>query len=135
MKRKQLLTIILGSVIAILVVVIGVLGWKYQQASKSPDAEAKKTSSRVIEKVSSLYMVPGDEEPTVAQIQDKNKLGNQDFFKNTQNGDYLLIYQKNKVALVYREKDDKLVTVGPVNIDAENQQGQTAGAKTDSTPQ
>jgi hypothetical protein len=131
MRRKKLLTIILAGVIALLIAIIGVLVWKYQQVKSDPGKEAKKTSLRIIDKVANLYMVPSNEEPTVALIQDKSKLGNQEFFKNAKNGDYLLIYQKEKVALVYREDADKLVNVGPVNIGAD-QNGQTAGAQTDS---
>lgn len=122
--------VILAAIIILLLSIIGILTWKYQQVSKNQDSEAKKTSARIIDRVSELYMVP-NEEPTVAQIQDKNKLDNQEFFKHAKNGDYLLIYQKERVALVYREETNKLVTVGPVNIGAgEGQSGQTAGAQT-----
>lgn len=127
-------------IIVILIATVGVLFWKYQQAKETDSA--KETSARIIQKVSNLYFVPNDEEPTVAQIQDKDKLGNQEFFKSSQNGDYLLIYQKAKVAIVYREDVNKLVNVGPVSIgdnladdqnqdQNQNQQGQTAGAQTE----
>jgi len=137
--RRSTLTLILSAVIVILIILVGVLFWKYQQAKQGDPA--KETSARIIQKVSDLYLVPGGEEPTVAQIQDKEKLGNQEFFKSSQNGDYLLIYQKAKVAIVYREDANKLVTVGPVSIgdnqgdgqnqNGQNQQGQTAGAQTE----
>ncbi len=131
MRRKRLITYILCGVIVLLIAVIGLLAWKYQQASKGSSDDAKKTSARIIGKVANLYMLPTDEEPTVALIQDKNKLGNQDFFRHAQNGDYLLIYKKEKVALVYREGANKLVAVGPVNIGDTSNTGQTAGDKTD----
>lgn len=137
MRFKRLTVILLSGVIIILLAVIGVLVWKYQQV-KGDDASTKnqETSARIIQKVSSLYLVPTNEEPTVALIQDKQKLGNQDFFKKAKNGDYLLIYQKDKIALVYREENNKLVNVGPVNLDSNNQeqptqQGQTAGEQTE----
>lgn len=120
MKKRSPLTLVLTVIIVILVVVVGILFWKYQQAKDADQAKA--TSTRIIQKVSNLYLVPEDEEPTVAQIQDKAKLGNQEFFKPSQNGDYLLIYQKAKVAIVYREEANKLVTVGPVSM-GENQNG------------
>ena len=115
----------------LLVAVIGLLAWKYQQASKGTDNDNKKTSARIVSEVANLYMLPTGEEPTVALIQDKTKLGNQDFFRHAQNGDYLLIYKKEKIALVYREETDKLIAVGPVNIGDTNNSGQTAGAQTD----
>jgi hypothetical protein len=135
MKKFLTPTTVLSVIIVILILVVGVLFWKYQNA-KATDP-AKETSARIIQKVAKLYMVPTNEEPTVAQIQDKSKLDNQEFFKTSENGDYLLIYQKAKVAIVYREQINKLVNVGPVNIgdqanqNQENQQGQTAGAQTE----
>lgn len=122
--------ILLTAVIVILLAVIGVLVWKYQQASTDEATKNKETSQRIVSKISDLYIVPTNEEPTVALVQDKSKLGNQEFFKKAQNGDYLIIYQKDKIALIYREKDNKLVNVGPVNLDDKDQEGQTAGDQT-----
>jgi hypothetical protein len=118
---------------------VGILWWKYADAKKDPGAANKATTARVLERVDLLYALPKDEEPTVAQVQDKSKLDNQEFFKKAANGDYLLIYQKNKLALIYREKDNKLINVGPVNIDnnqnKENQgQAETAGDQTQAQP-
>lgn len=132
-KHRKLPMILLTAVIVVLLVIIGVLAWKYQQANKDEAAENKETSLRIIDKISDLYLVPTNEEPTVALVQDKSKLGNQEFFKKAQNGDYLIIYQKDKIAMIYREKDNKLVNVGPVNLDSQNpeQQGETAGEQTE----
>lgn len=111
------MTLLLAGVIALLLAVIGLLAWKYYQVSnKTQSEQAKETTARLVEKISKLYLVPKNEEPTVAQIQDKTKLGSQAFFKKAENGDYLLIYQKDKIALIYREKTNKLINVGPVNI-------------------
>lgn len=110
----------------LLLAVIGLLAWKYQQANSNEAIKNKETSKRVIAEVSELYIVPTGEVPTVALIQDKSRLGNQDFFKKARDGDYLLIYPKEKLALIYREKDNKLVHVGPVNLDSQNQAGASA---------
>ena len=132
MKKKHLIIAIIAAVIVLLLCIIGLLTWKYQQVSKNPEDTAKKTSARIIDKITKLYLVPTKEEPTVAQIQDKNKLDDQEFFKHAKNGDYLLIYQKERLALIYREEANKLVNVGPVNLGDKNQpQGQAADAQTD----
>jgi len=135
-KQKKHLVVILTGVIVLLLVVIGVLFWKYQQSGTDDTAKNKETSQRIIAKISDLYFVPTNEEPTVALVQEKSKLGSQEFFKKAQNGDYLIIYQKEKIALIYREKDDKLVTVGPVNLGNQSQEqpGQAAGAQTETPP-
>lgn len=131
-RNKKLLVFLLSGIIVVLLAIIGILIWKYQQANVDEASKNQETSERIIEKVSRIYVVPANEEPTVALIQDKSKLGNQEFFKETKNGDYLLIYKKGKIAMVYREEVDKLVNVGPVNLEASNnqQQGQTAGDQT-----
>ena len=135
-RQRKLPIVLLSAVIVILLAVIGVLVWKYQQTNTDEASKNKETSARILEKVSDLYMVPTNEEPTVALVQDKSKLGNQEFFKKAQNGDYLIIYQKDKIALIYREKDDKLVNVGPVNLDQsqDQQQNQTADEQTEQQP-
>ena len=135
-RQRKLPIVLLSAVIVILLAVIGVLIWKYQQTNTDEASKNKETSARILEKVSDLYMVPTNEEPTVALVQDKSKLGNQEFFKKAQNGDYLIIYQKDKIALIYREKDDKLVNVGPVNLDQsqDQQQNQTADEQTEQQP-
>ena len=133
LKQKKNTVLILAGVIVLLLAIIGVLGWKYQHANKNEASKNKETSKRVVAEVSKLYFVPTNEEPTVALIQDKDKLGNQEFFKKANNGDYLLIYQKDKIALIYREKDNKLVNVGPVNLDNQNK-AQTAGDQTQKQP-
>ena len=82
-----------------------------------PGIESQQTADRIQQAVAQMYLVP-NETPTVAQIKDKSKLGNQEFFKNAHNGDYLLLYKNNKLALVYRESVKKLVNVGPLAVDA-----------------
>jgi len=118
-KRRSFLWVC-GIIILLLLVVVGILSWKYYQTSKNTDNK-QQTASRIIDKVKRLYLVPTSEEPTVALIQDKAKLNDQEFFKEARDGDYLLIYQKKRVALVYREEVNKLVKVGPVNIEQNNQ--------------
>lgn len=62
------------------------------------------------------YLLPANEEPALATIVDKNKI-NSEFFKQAENGDRVLIYQKNRIAIIYRPSIDRIVAVGPVTID------------------
>ncbi len=102
---------------------------EYRDIKKSPEATAKATSQRIIEKVGDIYMLPANETPTVAKIEDKSKLEGQTFFTAAENGDYLLVYTDAKIALLYRENGGKLVNVGPVNTD-QSQDGDVAGEQT-----
>lgn len=72
-------------------------------------------SDEIITKVSKLYLLPNTETPTVARLEDKDRIDEgKEFYKNAKNGDYLLVYRNEKLALLYRENIDKLIYVSPV---------------------
>jgi hypothetical protein len=125
MNPRTVLLVGIG-IIAVLLVTVVALFVKYNDLKKDPDANAKETSQRIIAEVSDMYIVPTNEEPTVAQVQDKAKLKDQPFFKDTRNGDYILVYTDARLALVYRESAKKLVTVGPIATENPKQQSDTA---------
>lgn len=81
--------------------------------------------------VEKLLALPSDEKPTVATITDVEKLKEQVFFKNALNGDKVLIYTKNRKAILYRPTENKIVEVGAVNI---NQQPKNGTNLTPATP-
>lgn len=86
-----------------------------QNRRQGSDTDAKAKSEQIIKKVGKLYMLPGEETPTVAEIRDKTSLPkDQEFYKGAENGDYVLVYTQSKIALLYRESLNKLVRVSPV---------------------
>jgi len=103
-------------VIVVLLLIIGVLFWKYQTAVNNPTLRAQTETARVLQEVSKIYLLPTDEQPTVARVEDKTKVQDQPFFVNAKNGDYLMVYSKHKLAFLYREQDNKLINVGPVSL-------------------
>lgn len=113
---KIVLWIIGAVVVLALAAAAGFFYWQYTNLKNNPNAVAQETTARLVGKVSKLYVLPNDEQPTVVQVQDKEKLKDQQFFTKAENGDYLLIYTNAKLALLYREKEDRLVNVGPINI-------------------
>lgn len=114
---------------AILLVVVGGLAVffykQYTDLKNSPDVVAKENTARLLSKVSKLYALPKDEDPTVAEVSDKSKVKDQPFFKNVENGDYVLVYPKSRIAILYRESQNQIINVGPVAIDSA--QGQAQG--------
>lgn len=83
---------------------------------QDPKAEAKQTSKRILAEVEKVYLTPQDDPPTVAAIEDKDKLPQQEFFKRAEKGDYLIIYPKSQFAILYRDSVDKIVHAGPVKL-------------------
>jgi hypothetical protein len=94
---------------------------QYQNIKKNPTQVAQAETDALVAQVKKLIDLPADETPTVATIVDKDKLKDQPFFNNAQNGDKILIYTKAKKAIIYRPKENKLINVGPISIDQKAQ--------------
>ena len=121
-KKKLVLSLVY------IIIVVGALGFgaaqysNYRDLKNNPDQVAAQESSRITEKVSKLYKLPS-ETPTIATVQDKEKLKDQPFFKDANNGDTILIYQGARLAIIYRESENRLINVGPIAItDTKNEQ-------------
>jgi hypothetical protein len=85
---------------------------KTLQKQQSPDDREK-----LITQVGKLIELP-KEEPTIASISDKEKLKNQSFFENANNGDKVLIFTKAKKAILYRPSINKIIEVSKINLEA-----------------
>lgn len=130
----------IGMVVLILVVIAVIASipavyfynqYKVMQAKMNPTAATQAQITSLIGRVGQLMLLPGDETPTVATVSDKNKLAGQSFFAQAENGDQVLIYQKAKKAILYRPSTNKIIEVGPVNIQASNTPSSAvAGAST-----
>jgi hypothetical protein len=101
---------------------------KYYNLKKNPpsaDEVQKSERERIVAKVGKLYKLPQGEDPDpFATVKDKELLKGQDFFKDAENGDYVLFYKNAKVAILYREKEDRIINVGPLSESGTNQSSQ-----------
>lgn len=115
---------IVGAILIVLLAGFGVYKYvslleevkKLRTSSTASQDEIKKENAKLIEDVKKRISVPDDETPTIATVTDAEKLKNNQFFINAQNGDKVLIYSKIKKAILYRPSDSKVIEVGPVNI-------------------
>ncbi len=112
--RPRLWFVLSGIVLAVILMTTGgliaIMHYRRQTAAL-PD-----TVAAVTERVARHIMLPTNEQPALATVTDASKL-NTPFLKHAHNGDKILIYQKNQLAIIYRPADDRLVSVGPVSID------------------
>lgn len=76
--------------------------------------KAKQKADELSTTVSKFVTVPKDETPDVATVTNVEELQNQDFFKEAQNGDKILIYAKHKLAVLYRPSENRVITIAPV---------------------
>jgi flagellar basal body-associated protein FliL len=91
---------------------------QYQKAQKllqNPTLVASEETRSLIAKVSNLIELPKGEDPIIATVSDINKLKDQPFFANAQNGDKVLIYEKAREAILYRPSINKIIQVAPVS--------------------
>ncbi len=128
--------VILLSIIAVGGIVTSVFLYiKYQKVQKAlnnPSVAGQIEAQDLVKKVAHLMVLPDGEIPTVATVSDENKLKDQQFFHNAKNGDKLLIYAGAKLAVLYNPQSDKIVNVGPLNI--EQGKGQVAGDSASASP-
>ncbi len=82
------------------------------QRAKDPQAEVKD----ILAKVGKLIELPTGEEPTVATVQDAERLKEQPFFSKAQNGQRVILYSNAKLAILFDEKANKLINVGTINL-------------------
>lgn len=108
-------------VVAVVVLVVaGYFGWmKYQGIQNSPEAQAaaaQEQKTALIAKVKALTVLP-EEEPVLFTVNDANLLKTQQaFFKDAQNGDVLMVFQKDSKALIFRESTNQIINAGPISF-------------------
>lgn len=71
----------------------------------------------LVEKVSKIFVLPTDETPTIATVEDPNLLEDKIFFAEAQKGDKVLIYAKAKKIILYSVSQNKILEVAPINLD------------------
>ena len=118
-KKNKAVVIVVVAVIAVLV---GVCTWQFIEMQKLRDpghtAEQAKIDARELkDKVSKLMQLP-DEDATIATVQDASKLSGQEFFKDSKNGDKVLIFTAAKKAVIYRPSENKIINSGPIVINS-----------------
>jgi hypothetical protein len=114
-------------VLLLIVVLVGAFfGGRESVYRAHPELSAADQASAILEKVGTLILLPANEAPTMATINDAEVAKKaQPFLANVVNGDVLIIYAQAQMAIVYRPSTDKLIAVGPVDVGAaQNTQGQ-----------
>lgn len=115
---KKTRTFIFALLLVIAIVAIGFAVYYYQQyqaASLTQSADAEVTM--YVNKVGALMKLP-NEKPSVSKITDKTQLTDQEFLKQAENGDVVLVFMDAKKAVMYRPSENKIVDVAPVYIQA-----------------
>ena len=102
-----------------------------QAKQQSPEGVAQKNqqeTDQVVSTLSKIILIEGEDKPTVARVEnpDTLKKANQDFYKNVQVGDYLVLYPQR--AIIYRLGENKIVNIAPIINTSQLQQSQSQAA-------
>lgn len=99
----------------------------YQKLLKNPQAANDQEAAQLQATVGKLMVLP-NETPSTATVLDKEKVKDQPFFANAENGDKVLIYTNAKKAVLYRPSTGKIIEVMPISLDP-NASGTGASTK------
>jgi hypothetical protein len=114
MKKQRFVNKIL---LLMVIIAIGFGGYFYYKLHKlqNNSAEASKEAKDLLGKVAKLYLIPLEEEPTIATVSDPEALKGQSFFTSSVKGDKVLIFTKAGKAVLYRPSINKIIETAPIN--------------------
>ncbi len=84
------------------------------------NSKTNKEEKDIITKVSNIYLIPSNEEPTVATVSDPSILKDQSFFTQAEKGDKVLIFNKAGKAVLYRPSLNKIIEITSVKNNSNN---------------
>ncbi len=100
-----------------LVVLIGVVLGITSYFQNNASSETSEETAKLLTSVSALMLLPADEQPTIATVSNLESLRDQPFFKNARIGDRVLMYPKNKKAILYSPSENRIIEVAPITFD------------------
>lgn len=109
-KRITVIGIILLAIAAAGTSVYFFLQYRKSEALlKNPVEAAKIDNKRMFARIAEFVDLPADEEPTIANVTDKEKLADSPFFARAQTGDRVIFYTQAKRAILYRPSTGKII--------------------------
>jgi len=93
---------------------------KYEALKNNPNTAVQEETETLVNQAGKVFELPTGEDPTVATVQDKEKLKDQQFFNNAENGDRVLVYINAKKAILYRPSTNKVIEVAPLVMDTKS---------------
>lgn len=110
------------SKLLIFLVIVGLAGAavyyykQYKKVKNNPQVIAQEETQFVVSEVGKLMELPAGETPSIVTVKDKDKLKDQSFFQNAENGDKVLIYANDRQAILFRPSIKKIIKVAPLVI-------------------
>ncbi|MEK7138877.1 MAG: hypothetical protein AAB799_01720 [Patescibacteria group bacterium] len=105
--------------VIIIVALSGVAYYFYTESSilkRDPNKAILEETDKIVAEISKLIVLPEGEVPTLATVANPEALRNQPFFSKAKRGDRVLIYSSARKAILYDQKNNKIIEVAPINI-------------------
>jgi len=110
--------IILLSLLVLSLVINGVLYNKYRDIRNNPQKAVREDTRRLVEKVGELVVLPENEEPTIATVNDPAQLKGHPFFAKAKKGDKVLIFSNAGKSILYDPVANKVIEVASMDVSA-----------------
>lgn len=114
----------ISSILVLLLIGMGAATlYFYQKASvlkgdqTSSDTAVAEEVADLVARVGKLIILPEGETPTIATVNDPEKLKGQPFFAKAKIGDKVLLYQNARKAYLYDPVNNKVLEVAPISLD------------------
>lgn len=102
-------------ILALFLVVLSSFSQSETPNDMSGTSSVQSNDSRTITELSSIYTLPKDEKPTIMTVSDITKLEDNPFFNNAQNVDIVVAYQINKLVILYRPAQHKVINASKLD--------------------
>lgn len=113
-KKIKIINLVIAFIILVLLAFSGYFYYQLNSIKNNPKDAAQEEIKNLINKVSKLYLIPSDEDPTIATVSDPTVLKDQSFFTLSEKGDKVLIFTKAGKAVLYRPSINKIIEIAPI---------------------
>ncbi len=114
----------------LLLLAVGAAGYFYYELKYAAQIEKEKEIEDLTGTIGEFIELPTNETPTLATVTDREKLADQTFFLNAENGDKVLIYSQSGKAILYRPSTKKVIDMTTVNVNTPTETETSAGTGT-----
>ena len=127
-KSRRGSTVLLVFALIALLAVVAFMTFQIVSLRSNPAFQGQAELDKVVSKVGRLVVLPENEIPTLATVTDPEKLKDQPFFANAEEGFKVLLFSQSRKAILYDPKSDKVVEIAPINPSAPITAEQTPAA-------
>lgn len=111
MKKSKVINIVIIFVTIIALSFGGYFYYKLNKFQNTPKDLKEKEASSLVEMISSHYLFPVNESPTIATVSDPEALKTGSPFIGAMKGDKVFIFSQTGKAILYRPSIDKIVEI------------------------